>query len=340
MVVSKYSFALSEYNKAFKKLKLLQADVHQNEGANLLVEKLRGQLKDAEAALLKAQGSGDAVNAMKVKQVKNTIDRLSLTLQTLQVVVEEKAPLDAMDSALKERDFTQEVEECAQARMDFVKTMQVKRSIVLLSAPSSKVPPVGTGTLPLDKVCSACGLTMYDDDALGMFWLPCNHAFHMYCFGHLVASKETCMKMGCMQPILHTMRSSVILSSGVAGGNKCEEQNSKMLVHDEKEDVLHKGGACEDMEIIIGKSKPPQEDGDASMDTGGNASCVAGAVCAGGVEYVRHNDGMESRQREDGGGAGGPTGYVRNDDGMVSCPWEDPGNILFESMPALLMVSY
>ncbi|MCO5593124.1 hypothetical protein L7F22_047130 [Adiantum nelumboides] len=213
MVVSKHSFALSEYNEAFKKLELLQVDVHQNEGANLLVENLRGQLKDAEDALLKAEGSGDAVDAMKVEQLKNTVSRLSLTLQTLQVVVEEKAPLDAMDSALNERDFTQEVEECAQARMDFVKTMQVKRSTFLLSAPMPKVPPVGMGILPLDKVCSACGLTMYDDDALGMFLLPCNHAFHMYCFGHLVASKETCMEMGCMQPILHTMRSLVILGS-------------------------------------------------------------------------------------------------------------------------------
>ncbi|MCO5591581.1 hypothetical protein L7F22_045568 [Adiantum nelumboides] len=65
MVLSKHSFALSEYNEAFKKLELLQADVHQNEGSNLLVGKLRGQLKDTEAALLKAEGSIDAVDAMK-----------------------------------------------------------------------------------------------------------------------------------------------------------------------------------------------------------------------------------------------------------------------------------
>ncbi|MCO5577527.1 hypothetical protein L7F22_031358 [Adiantum nelumboides] len=106
MVVSKHSFALSEYNETFKKLELLQANVHQNEGANLLVENLRGQLKDAEAALLKVEGSVNAVDAMKVEQLKNTISKVSLTLQTLQVVVEEKTPLDAMDSALTERDFT------------------------------------------------------------------------------------------------------------------------------------------------------------------------------------------------------------------------------------------
>ncbi|MCO5604239.1 hypothetical protein L7F22_058402 [Adiantum nelumboides] len=128
MVVSKHSFTLLEYNEAFKKLELLQADVDQNEGANLLVEKLKGQLKDAEAALLKVEGSGNVVDAMKVEQLKNTIGRLSLTLQTLQVVVEEKTILDAMYNALKERDFIPEVEECAHARMDFVKTMQVKRT--------------------------------------------------------------------------------------------------------------------------------------------------------------------------------------------------------------------
>ncbi|MCO5611940.1 hypothetical protein L7F22_066200 [Adiantum nelumboides] len=97
-----------------------KAHVHQNEGANLLVDKLKGQLKDAKVALLKAKDSVNVVDAMHVEELKSTIGKLSLTLQTLQVVVEEKAPLDAMASTLKERDFTQEVEECAQARMDFV----------------------------------------------------------------------------------------------------------------------------------------------------------------------------------------------------------------------------
>ncbi|MCO5569615.1 hypothetical protein L7F22_023331, partial [Adiantum nelumboides] len=64
---------------------------------------------------------------MKVEELKNNVGKLLLTLQTLQVVVEDKAPLEAMDSALKERDFIEEVEECAQAHRDFVKSMQVKR---------------------------------------------------------------------------------------------------------------------------------------------------------------------------------------------------------------------
>ncbi|MCO5595686.1 hypothetical protein L7F22_049731 [Adiantum nelumboides] len=167
-----------------------QADVHQNEDANLLVEKLKDQLKDAEDALLKAK-------------------------------VEEKAPFDAMDSALKERDFTQEVEECAQARMDFVKTMQVKRSTILLSAPLPKDPPVGMGILPLDKVCSACGLTMYDDDALE-------------------AENFTEVEF--------------------VGGNKCEEQNSKVLVHDEKEDVLDKEAELDaEVEIVGGYNYEEQD---------------------------------------------------------------------------------
>ncbi|MCO5610450.1 hypothetical protein L7F22_064688 [Adiantum nelumboides] len=90
-------------------------------------------------------------------------------------------------------------------------------------------------------------------------------------------------------------------------------------------------GTSEDTEMIIENSKPPQGDGDASVDAGGDGSCAARVVGVGGAEYVRHNDGTMSRQREDGGGAGGVAGYVRNDDGMVSRPWEDPRNILFES---------
>ncbi|MCO5562540.1 hypothetical protein L7F22_016168 [Adiantum nelumboides] len=90
-------------------------------------------------------------------------------------------------------------------------------------------------------------------------------------------------------------------------------------------------GASEDTEMTIENSKPPQGDGDASVDAGGDGSCAVGA------EYVRHDDGTMSRQREDGGGAGGVVGYVRNDDEMVSRPWEDPGNILFESKLAPIL---
>ncbi|MCO5609731.1 hypothetical protein L7F22_063963 [Adiantum nelumboides] len=94
------------------------------------------------------------------------------------------------------------------------------------------------------------------------------------------------------------------------------------------------GGAGKDMEIIIEKSGGAQEDGDASVDAGGDASCASGA---GGAEYVKHDDGMVSRQREDGGGACGVSCYVRNDDGMVSRPWEDFRNIFFESKPTLIL---
>ncbi|MCO5565169.1 hypothetical protein L7F22_018842 [Adiantum nelumboides] len=85
-------------------------------------------------------------------------------------------------------------------------------------------------------------------------------------------------------------------------------------------------GAGEDTEMIIEKYKPSLGDGDASVDAGGDGSCAIGA------EYVRHDDGTVSWQREDGGGVGGVAGYVRNDDGMVSRPWEDLGNLLFERL--------
>ncbi|MCO5579753.1 hypothetical protein L7F22_033613 [Adiantum nelumboides] len=100
-------------------------------------------------------------------------------------------------------------------------------------------------------------------------------------------------------------------------------------------------GASEDTKIIIERSEPPQENGDASMDASDDASYAGGILGAGAGGYVRHDDGMVSWSWEDGGDAGGDArgdaGYVRNNDGMVSHPWEDPGNILFESKPALIL---
>ncbi|MCO5598478.1 hypothetical protein L7F22_052575 [Adiantum nelumboides] len=217
---------------------------------------------------------------MHVDELKDTIDRLSLTLQTLQVVVEENAPLDAMASALKERDFIQEVEECAQARMDFVRSILVKRSTVLLSAPPPKVPPVEAD--PSTKVkfvgVNKCG----DQDSKVL--------------GH--AEKEDVLDKDAEVEIV--------------GGYNCEEQDSSVEVHIEKEDGAAKKPIedaegktktskdqveketgensnmesrrkGDDTEIIIKKSEPPQETGDASVEVGGDASCACGAIDAGGA---------------------------------------------------------
>ncbi|MCO5611388.1 hypothetical protein L7F22_065641, partial [Adiantum nelumboides] len=115
--------------------------------------------------------------------------------------------------------------------------------------------------------------------------------------------------------------------------SKSPEKNDDASV-DAGGDASCAGGAGDDTETITDKYEPPWEDGDASEDAGGDGSCAIGAV---GAEYVRHDDGTVSWQREDGGGAGGVAGYVRNNYGTVSRPWEDLGNILFESKPTLIL---
>ncbi|MCO5549438.1 hypothetical protein L7F22_002909 [Adiantum nelumboides] len=53
MVESKHAMELSKFNEATKKLQLLKANVHRDEGVNILVGRLRGKLKDAKASLQK-----------------------------------------------------------------------------------------------------------------------------------------------------------------------------------------------------------------------------------------------------------------------------------------------
>ncbi|MCO5588615.1 hypothetical protein L7F22_042572 [Adiantum nelumboides] len=347
MAVSEHSFTLLQYNEAFKKLELLQADGHRNKGANLLVDKLKGQLKDIEAALLKAEHSVDVVDAMHVEELKNMIGRLSLTLQTLQVVVEEKAPLDAMSNALKERDFTQEVEECTKAWMDFVRSMQVKRSTVLLFAPPPKVPPVDMGTLPL---WTSSQLANYQDgigsyqDSTGSYQCLTG-SFHYQCNPEAEADAEVEIVGGynCEEnyPLVevHVEKEGVLEKDSLENGDQVKNcpsmKDNEVLARDTSPSILQtiqmmqrerkrNGDArkptedvegqtktskdqveketgensnmefgrkdaatrnidnldhiiSEDTEIIIKKSEPPQETGDASMEAGGDASCAGGA---------------------------------------------------------------
>ncbi|MCO5598287.1 hypothetical protein L7F22_052379 [Adiantum nelumboides] len=345
MAISKHSFALSEYNEAFKKLELLQVDVHQNEGANLLVDKLRGHLKDAEAALLKVEDNVNVVDAMHIEELKNTVDKLSLTLQTLQVVVEEKAPVDAMDSALKERYFTQEVEE------KYGRQIITDTPNIAMANPFTEVKFVGG---------KKCG----DQDSKVL--------------GH--AEKEDVLDKEA-EPDAEVE---------IVGGYNCEEQDPSVEVHVEKEGVLEKDNAAtsnidnlahiismiakstmkdppdvdtsfrvegqvpcasniedqedkntkffvlntsEDTKIIIKKFESPQETGDAFVEVGGDATCAGGAGGA-------HEDTAKPPQKNGDasvdasvdasckGGAGGvvdasATKYVRHDDGTVTHPLED-----------------
>ncbi|KAI5067856.1 hypothetical protein GOP47_0016201 [Adiantum capillus-veneris] len=113
MVESKHPLALLECNEATRKLGLHNGNVHQDEGANLLVDKLTGQLKDAKVAIQKTQDNMDIVDVVYVEKTKNTIVRLSLTIQTLQgIIVEKESIVGDMARAQDKRDLIEEMDEC------------------------------------------------------------------------------------------------------------------------------------------------------------------------------------------------------------------------------------
>ncbi|MCO5553749.1 hypothetical protein L7F22_007275 [Adiantum nelumboides] len=274
----------------------IEADVHQNEGANLPLDKLKGQLKNAKVALLKAKDSVDVVYAMHVEELKNTVCKLSLTIQTLQVVVEEKAPLDAMVSALKEINFTQEVEECAQARMEFGRSMQVKRK----AEPNTEVDIVGgyncgEQDLKVEVHAEKEGVLAKDSHENGDQAKNCPSSVKdKYQSFHLVdhtndvkGKKEKDDKYGAARKPTKDAEGQTKTSKDQV--EKEIGENSNMESGRKGGDASCAAGAIgascagEDTEIIIEKSKPPQKNGDAFVDAGVDASCASGAGEAGGA---------------------------------------------------------
>lgn len=99
------------------------------------------------------------------------------------------------------------------AQLQFVKDMQSRKSPVLLQVPPPKVPKIEP---ECDGVtfCSACGVALFDDEVLGIFMLPCRHAYHLYCFAHIAAKGDTCLVSGCSQVISQNIRPWVSIDSG------------------------------------------------------------------------------------------------------------------------------
>ena len=88
----KYADALLELNKATRKVEKHKADIHRGEGAQLLVSSLKKQLQDAQCELQKIQDVSDPANAEKVQELRMRVDKLLLTIQTVDGVVVGTAP--------------------------------------------------------------------------------------------------------------------------------------------------------------------------------------------------------------------------------------------------------
>ena len=66
--------------------------MHQEEGAQLLVDNLRQQLQGGEAQIQELEKNPDAQDASKFQALRDRVDRLSLTIHTLAGVVVESVP--------------------------------------------------------------------------------------------------------------------------------------------------------------------------------------------------------------------------------------------------------
>ena len=88
----KYAHAILELNKATRKVEKHKGDIHWGEGAQLLVNSLKKQLQDAQCELQKIQDVFDPANVEKVQELRMRVDRLSLTIQTVDGVVVGIAP--------------------------------------------------------------------------------------------------------------------------------------------------------------------------------------------------------------------------------------------------------
>ncbi|MCO5570611.1 hypothetical protein L7F22_024336 [Adiantum nelumboides] len=344
MVISKHSFTLSEYNEAFKKLELLQADVHQKEdkAAKKPTEDAEGQTKTSKDQLEKETGKNSYMESGRKDDATSSIDNLDHIISMIaKSTMEGSLDVDTSFRVEGQVPRASNIEDQEDKNTEFF-VLSIGEDTEIIMKKSE--PPEENGDASVD----AGGDASCASGAVGAGGV----------------GDDTVIIIDKSEPSQEDGDASV--DAGGAGNvgedtniiikkseSPWEDDNASVDVGGDASCAGGAIGVGEDMKMIIEKTQPPQEDGDAFVDAGGDASCANGAVgvggsggdasCtvdaigAGGVEYVRHNDGTVSQQREDGGGAGGVAGYVRNNDGMMSRPWEDPGNIFFESKPSLIL---
>lgn len=107
-VEARHAIALLEINEARRKVDLHKADMHREEGAQLLVDSLRRQLQDAEAEVQEAEKGPDAQDAGKLQVLRSRVDRLTLTIHTLAGVVVDSVPDGARSAALEQLELAQQ----------------------------------------------------------------------------------------------------------------------------------------------------------------------------------------------------------------------------------------
>ncbi|MCO5594608.1 hypothetical protein L7F22_048641, partial [Adiantum nelumboides] len=87
--------------------------------------------------------------------------------------------------------------------------------------PAPKVPPPNAEISQVHDSSSACGLLMYDEEALGIFILPCKHAYHIHCFANRAGREEKCLAASCCHVIPDNIKESMFIDSGSDTSTGC-----------------------------------------------------------------------------------------------------------------------
>lgn len=212
LVAAKHDKVLYELNQVAMKAEDQKAKLHRNEGAMGLILSLTKQIAAARDRLQDLE----SVNAdsSHVELQRTRVVTLEITLETLRSEVEY---VDSDDAVQREFDRKESKAKLIGAQVDFVRYMQTKKSRVLLQVPVPKVPTGEASVHGLDRSCIACGVPMFDDEALGVFMLPCQHEYHTFCFAHVAGKQDTCIAPGCSQEISQRIRSLMLIDSDDMG---------------------------------------------------------------------------------------------------------------------------
>ncbi|MCO5601909.1 hypothetical protein L7F22_056035 [Adiantum nelumboides] len=262
MAVSKHSFALSEYNEAFKKLELLQADVDQNEEADPFIEvKFIGGNKcgDQDSKVLGHAEKEDVLDKEAEPNAEVEIVRgynCEEQDPSMEVHVEKEGMLEKDSPEYGDQAKKLSINEGQQRSVS-----QRHQSFHLA-----------------DHTNDAKGKKEKDDSLspfLALFlklitvlWL-CKVLHFLYAATSNIDNLDHIISMIAKSTMKDPL--DVDTSFRVEGQVPCA---SNIEDQEDKNTRVFCPNTGEDTEIIIKKSEPPQETGDASVEAGGDASCA------------------------------------------------------------------
>ncbi|MCO5579863.1 hypothetical protein L7F22_033725 [Adiantum nelumboides] len=146
----------------------------------LLLAQAKDRLGDMQSS---RAGSDD------VERETTRVFKLEMTLETLQAeVVDDECSSEVLEIN-KEIAIMDEIIPILNACVDFVNAMSRKIPIHL-QVPAPKVPPPNAEISQVPDSCSACGLLMYDEEAMGYSYSPANMLTTFIVLPTLLAERE------------------------------------------------------------------------------------------------------------------------------------------------------